>query len=67
MKKNFHFSYADSQAFTGIGEIFSKKKVFEKFGGWEKVPTFASAKRERECGLIRSYSTEERSLKYWMQ
>ena len=26
-EKNFHFSNADSQAFTGIGENFSKKSV----------------------------------------
>ena len=26
-EKNFHFSYADSQAFTGISEFFSKKSV----------------------------------------
>ena len=27
MKKNFHFSNADSQAFTGIGENIFKKSV----------------------------------------
>ena len=32
MKKNFHFSNADSQVFSGMGKNFSKK-VFEKFGG----------------------------------
>ena len=50
-EKNFHFSYADSQVFTGIGENIFKKKCLKSLEDEKKsLPLHPQNERGKAVG-----------------